>query len=147
MEGRGEDSRAVEEIWDERSSPFAKLERQWDDIYLAEFLEVTAAPRRGTPSWTTFLTASLRQFIARPSARALGGLLAPRPRHDEEGSDEAIEARPALPTPASSGASAELEGSAELLLRLHQQRRHQGDPSDKVPCRRYPQPQLQQQTP
>ncbi|KAL8441367.1 hypothetical protein Emag_007237 [Eimeria magna] len=45
---------------------------------------------------------------------ALGGLLAPRARHDEEDSDEVVEARPALPTPASSGVSAELEGSAEL---------------------------------
>ncbi|KAL8440917.1 hypothetical protein Emag_007614 [Eimeria magna] len=146
MKGRVEDSPAVEEIWDEWPSPFAKLERQWDDIYLAEFPEVTAAPRWGTPSWTSFLTAFSRQFIARPSARvreirgwkeipeyepeiqpdpnpvrfisaalqALGGLLAPRARLDEEDSDEVIEARPALPTPASSGVSADLEGSAEL---------------------------------
>ncbi|KAL8441267.1 hypothetical protein Emag_007320 [Eimeria magna] len=144
--GQVEDSPAVEEIWDEWPSFFAKLERQWDDIYLAEFPEVTAAPRWGTPSWTSFLTAFSRQFIARPSARvreirgwkeipeyepeiqpdpnpvkfisaalqALGGLLAPRTRFDEEDSDEVIEARPALPTPASSGVSAELEGSAEL---------------------------------
>ncbi|KAL8441281.1 hypothetical protein Emag_007309 [Eimeria magna] len=87
MKGQVEDSPAVEEIWDEWPSPFAKLERQWDDIYLAEFPEVTAAPR---------------------------GLLAPRARHDEEDSDEVIEARPALLTPASSGVSADLEGSAEL---------------------------------
>ncbi|KAL8441282.1 hypothetical protein Emag_007307 [Eimeria magna] len=45
---------------------------------------------------------------------ALGGLLAPRARLDEEDSDEVIEARPALPTPASSRMSADLEGSAEL---------------------------------
>ncbi|KAL8440919.1 hypothetical protein Emag_007613 [Eimeria magna] len=113
-ERKVEDSPAVEEIWDEWPSPFAKLESQWDDIYLAEFPEVTAAPRWATPSWTSFLTAFSRQFIARPSARALGGLLAPRARHDEEDNDEVIEARPALPTPASSGVSAELEGSAEL---------------------------------
>ncbi|KAL8441279.1 hypothetical protein Emag_007310 [Eimeria magna] len=146
MKGRVEDSPAVEEIWDEWPSPFAKLERQWDDIYLAEFPEVTAAPRWGTPSWTSFLTAFSRQFIARPSARvreirgwkeipeyepeiqldpnpvrfisaalqALGGLLATRERLDEEDSDEVIKARPALPRPASSGVSADLEGSAEL---------------------------------
>ncbi|KAL8449954.1 hypothetical protein Emag_003474 [Eimeria magna] len=146
MKGQVEDSPAVEEISDQWSSPFAKLERQWDDIYLAEFPEVTAAPRGGTPSWTSFLSAFSRQFIARPSARvrevrgwkeipeyepeiqpdpnpvrfifsalqALGGLLAPRARHDEEDSNEVVEARPALPTPASSGVSAELEGSAEL---------------------------------
>ncbi|KAL8441470.1 hypothetical protein Emag_007140 [Eimeria magna] len=135
MKGQVEDSPA-EEIWDEWPSPFAKLERQWDDIYLADFPEVTATPRWGTPSWTSFLTAFSRQFIARPSARvrevrgwkeipeyepeiqpdpnpALGALLAPRARHDEEDSDEVVEARPALPTPASSGVSAELEGSAE----------------------------------
>ncbi|KAL8440646.1 hypothetical protein Emag_007855 [Eimeria magna] len=126
MKGQVEDSPAVEEIW--------------------EFPEVTAAPRWGTPSWTSFLTAFSRQVIARPSARvreirgwkeipeyeaeiqpdpnpvrfisaalqALDGLLAPRARHDEEDSDEVIEARPALPTPASSEVSAELEGSAEL---------------------------------
>ncbi|KAL8442558.1 hypothetical protein Emag_006359 [Eimeria magna] len=137
MKGHVEDSPALEEIWDEWPSPFAKLERQWDDIYLADFPEVTAAPRWGTPSWTSFLIAFSTQFIARPSARvrevrgwkeipeyepeiqpdpnpALGGLLAPRARHDEENSDEVFEARPALPTPASSGVSAELEGSAEL---------------------------------
>ncbi|KAL8441149.1 hypothetical protein Emag_007410 [Eimeria magna] len=114
MKGHVEDSPAVEEMWDEWPSPFAKLERQWDDIYLAEFPEVTAAPRWRTPSWTRNLTAFSRQFIARPSARALGGLLAPRARHDEEDSDKVVEARPALPTPASSGVSAELEGSAEL---------------------------------
>ncbi|KAL8441298.1 hypothetical protein Emag_007297 [Eimeria magna] len=146
MKGQVEDSPAVEEIWDEWPSPFAKLERQWDDIYLAEFPDVTAAPRWGTPSWASFLTAFSRQFIARPSARvskirgwkdiqeyepeiqpdpnpvriisaalqALDGLLAPRARHDEEDSDEVVEARPALPTPASSEVSAELEGSAEL---------------------------------
>ncbi|KAL8440839.1 hypothetical protein Emag_007688 [Eimeria magna] len=137
MKGQVEDSPAAEEIWDEWPSPFAKLERQWDDIYLTEFPEVTAAPRGGAPSWTSFLTAFSRQFIARSSARvrevrgwkeipeyepafqadpnpALGGLLAPRARHDEEDSDEVVEARPALPTPASSGVSAELEGSAAL---------------------------------
>ncbi|KAL8448925.1 hypothetical protein Emag_003810 [Eimeria magna] len=137
MKGQVEDSPAVEEIWDEWPRPFAKLERQWDDIYLAEFPEVTAAPRWGTPSCTCFLTAFSRQFIARPSARvreirgwkeiqeyepeiqpdpnpALGGLLAPRARLDEKDSDQVVEARPALPTPASSGVSAELEGSAEL---------------------------------
>ncbi|KAL8446317.1 hypothetical protein Emag_004769 [Eimeria magna] len=132
MKGRVEDSPAVEEIWDEWPSPFAKLERQWDDIYLAEFPEVTAAPRWGTPSWTSFLTAFSRQFIARPSARvreirgwkeipeyepeiqpepnpvrfisaalqALGGLLAPRARLDEEDSDEAApSSSPAWPPP------------------------------------------------
>ncbi|KAL8440863.1 hypothetical protein Emag_007665 [Eimeria magna] len=146
MKRQVKDSPAVEEIWDEWSSPFAKLVRQWNDLYLAEFPEVTAAPRWGTPSWTSFLTACSRQFIARPSARvreirggketpeyepeiqpypnpvrflfsalqALGGLIAPRARHDEEDSDEVVEARPALPTPTSSGVSAELEGSAEL---------------------------------
>ncbi|KAL8439971.1 hypothetical protein Emag_007891 [Eimeria magna] len=135
MKGQVEGSPAVEEIWDEWPSPFAKLEKQWDYIYLAEFPEVTAAPRWGTPSWTSFLIAFSRQFIARPSARvreirgwkeipeyepeiqpdpnrvrfisaallASGGLLAPRARHDEEDSDEVIEARPALPTPANSG--------------------------------------------
>ncbi|KAL8440656.1 hypothetical protein Emag_007846 [Eimeria magna] len=47
---------------------------------------------------------------------SLGGcLLAPRARYDEEGSDEVVEARPALPTPVSSGVSAELEVSAELF--------------------------------
>ncbi|KAL8441242.1 hypothetical protein Emag_007338 [Eimeria magna] len=137
MKGQVEDSPAVGEMWDEWPSPFAKLERHWDDVYLAEFPEVTAAPRWETPSWTSFLTAFSRQFIARPSARvrevrgwkkipeyepeiqpdpnpALGGLLAPRARHEEEDSDGVVEARPALPTPASSGVSAELEGSAEL---------------------------------
>ncbi|KAL8440836.1 hypothetical protein Emag_007694 [Eimeria magna] len=114
MKGQVQDSLAVGENRDDWPSSFAKLERQWDDIYLAEFPEVTAAPRWGTPSWTSFLTAFSRQFIARPSARALGGLLAPRARHDEEDSDEVVEARPALPTPASSGVSADLEGSAEL---------------------------------
>ncbi|KAL8440304.1 hypothetical protein Emag_007883 [Eimeria magna] len=146
MKGQVEDSPAVEEIWDEWPSPSAKPERQWDDTYSAELPEVTAAPRWGTPSWTSFLTAFSREFIARPSARvreirgwkeipeyepeiqpdpkpvrfisaalpALGGLLAPRTRLDEEDSDEVIETRPALPTPASSGVSAELEGSAEL---------------------------------
>ncbi|KAL8443494.1 hypothetical protein Emag_005885 [Eimeria magna] len=48
------------------------------------------------------------------SGKALGGLLAPRARHDEEDSDEVVKARPALPTPASSGVSADLEGPAEL---------------------------------
>ncbi|KAL8440112.1 hypothetical protein Emag_007886 [Eimeria magna] len=146
MKGHVEDSPAEEKLWDECSSPFAKLERQWDDIYLAEFPEVTAAPRWGTPSWTSFLTAFSRHFIARPSARvrevrdwkgipeyepeiqpdpnpvrflfsalqALGGLIAPRARHDGEDSDEVVEARPALPTLAGSGVSAELEGSVEL---------------------------------
>ncbi|KAL8442583.1 hypothetical protein Emag_006340 [Eimeria magna] len=131
MKGQVEDSPAVEEIWDEWSSPFAKLE---------------TAPRWGTPSWTSFLTAFSRQFIARHSARvrevrgwreipeyepeiqpdpnpvrfifsalqALGGLLAPRARHDEEDSDKVVEARSALPTPPSSRVSAESEGSAEL---------------------------------
>ncbi|KAL8441468.1 hypothetical protein Emag_007149 [Eimeria magna] len=57
-----------------------------------------------------------RRSKANKGARkeALGGLLALRARHDEEGSDEVVEARPALPAPASSGVSAELEGSAEL---------------------------------
>ncbi|KAL8455870.1 hypothetical protein Emag_000303 [Eimeria magna] len=146
MKGQVEDSPTVEEIWDEWSSPFAELERKWDDIHLTEFPEVTAAPRWGTPSWTSFPTAFSRQFIARPSARvrevrgwmeipeyepeiqpdpnpvrflfstlqALGGLIAPRARHDEEDSDEVVEARAALPTPASSGVSAELGGSAAL---------------------------------
>ncbi|KAL8456153.1 hypothetical protein Emag_000015 [Eimeria magna] len=91
---------------------------------------VAREPQRAEP-------AEPRQFIARPSARvrevrgwkeipeyepeiqpdpnpALGGLLAPRARHDEEDSDEVVEARPALPTPASSGVSTEVEGSAEL---------------------------------
>ncbi|KAL8442995.1 hypothetical protein Emag_006153 [Eimeria magna] len=92
MKGQVEDSPAVEEMWDESPSPFAKLERQWDAIYLAEFPEVTAAPRWGTPSWTTELNHV----------------------NDEEDSDEVVEARLALPTSASSGVSAELEGSAEL---------------------------------
>ncbi|KAL8440825.1 hypothetical protein Emag_007700 [Eimeria magna] len=118
-------------------APFRETAKAGDDIYLAEFPEVTAAPRWGTPSRTSFLTASSRQFIARPSARvrevrgwkeipeyepeirpdpnpALGGLLAPRARLDEGDSDEVVEARPALPTPATSGVSAELKGSAEL---------------------------------
>ncbi|KAL8444779.1 hypothetical protein Emag_005334 [Eimeria magna] len=147
MKGQVEDSPAVEEIWDEWPSPFAKLERQWDDIYLAEFPEVTAAPRWGTPSWTSFLTAFSRQFIAGPSARvcevrgwkeipeyepkiqpdpnplrfissalqALGGLLAPRARHDEENSDEVVEARPALPAPASSRSLSRFGGVSRTL--------------------------------
>ncbi|KAL8443859.1 hypothetical protein Emag_005761 [Eimeria magna] len=170
MKGQVEDSPAVEEIWDEWPSPFAKLERQWDDIYLAEFPEVTVAPRWATSSWTSFLTAFLRQFIARPSGRVpdvRGGKEIPeyepeiQPDQNPEDSDEVVKARPAPPTPASSGVSAELEGSAELLpllaararrrrrslLRLHQQRPHPGDPSDRARCRRYPQPQLQQATP
>ncbi|KAL8440651.1 hypothetical protein Emag_007850 [Eimeria magna] len=45
MKGQVEDSPAVEEICDEWPSPFAKLERQWDDIYLAEFPTIyRAAP-------------------------------------------------------------------------------------------------------
>ncbi|KAL8449409.1 hypothetical protein Emag_003590 [Eimeria magna] len=48
VKGQVEDSPAVEEIWDEWPSPFAKLEKQWDDIYQAEFPEVTAAPRIGS---------------------------------------------------------------------------------------------------
>ncbi|KAL8441123.1 hypothetical protein Emag_007431 [Eimeria magna] len=120
MKGHVEDSPAVKEVW--------------------------AAPRWGTPSWTSFLTSFSRQFIAQPSARVrgvrswkeipeyepeiqpdpnpvgfissalqgLGGPLAPRARHDEEDSDEVIEARPALLRPASSGASPDLKGSAEL---------------------------------
>ncbi|KAL8441748.1 hypothetical protein Emag_006922 [Eimeria magna] len=146
MKGQVEDSPAVKEIWGEWPSSFAKLERQWEDIYLAEFPEVTAAPRWGTSSWRSFLTGFSTQFVARPSARvrevrgwkeipeyepkiqpdpnpvifmssalqALGCLLARRARHDEEDSDELVEARPALPTHASSGVSAELEGSADL---------------------------------
>ncbi|KAL8450002.1 hypothetical protein Emag_003470 [Eimeria magna] len=45
---------------------------------------------------------------------AFGGLLAAGAPHHEEDSCEVIEARPPLPTPASNGVSAELEGSAEL---------------------------------
>ncbi|KAL8442445.1 hypothetical protein Emag_006462 [Eimeria magna] len=115
--GQVEDSPAVEEMWDEWPSPFAKLERQWDDIYLAEFPEVTAAPRWGTPSLDELSHRLLKKIhcaVLGLALQALGGLLAPRARHDEEDSDEVVEARPALPTPASSGVSAELEGSAEL---------------------------------
>ncbi|KAL8441043.1 hypothetical protein Emag_007504 [Eimeria magna] len=64
--GQAEDSPAVEEIWDEWSSPFAKLERQRDDIYVAEFPEATAAPRWGTHSWTSFLTAFSRHSLSDP---------------------------------------------------------------------------------
>ncbi|KAL8441462.1 hypothetical protein Emag_007143 [Eimeria magna] len=137
MQRQVEDSPALDEIWDEWPSPFAKVERQCEDIYLAEFPKVAAARRRGTPSWTSSLTAFSRQFIVRPSARvrrfrgwkelpefepaiqpdlhpAPGGLLAPSARHDEKESGEVVKARPPLPTPVSSGLSAELEGSAEL---------------------------------
>ncbi|KAL8441265.1 hypothetical protein Emag_007321 [Eimeria magna] len=165
MKGQVEDSPAVEEIWDEWPSPFAKLERQWDDIYLAEFPEVTAAPRWGTPSWTSFLTAFSRQFIARPSARvreirgwkeipeyepeiqpdpnpvrfisaalqALGGLLAPRTRLDEEDSDEQSSRRCRRLRP--QHRARRHRGRP----RLHRQRRRLGNAPDRARCRRYPQ--------
>ncbi|KAL8442992.1 hypothetical protein Emag_006157 [Eimeria magna] len=170
MKGQVEDSPAVEEIWDEWSSPLAKPERQWDDIYLAELPEVTAVPRdRGPPRREETAQGARAQArcVARSVSREVrrakregcvqtavrlhrvaevrgwkeipeyepeiqpdpspvrflfsalqalggGGSLAPRARHEEENIDEAVEERPALPTPASSRVSADLEGSAEL---------------------------------
>ncbi|KAL8440834.1 hypothetical protein Emag_007692 [Eimeria magna] len=47
--------------------------------------------------------------------QALGGRIAPRSWHGDEESDEVVEARPGLPTPACSRVSAELEGSADFV--------------------------------
>ncbi|KAL8440716.1 hypothetical protein Emag_007796 [Eimeria magna] len=90
--GQFEDSPAVEEIWDEWRSPF----RNWKGSGT-------------TSSWT--ISPKLQQLCA---MQALGGLIAPRARHEEEDSDEVVESLPALPTAASSRVSAKLEERAEL---------------------------------
>ncbi|KAL8431878.1 hypothetical protein ACSSS7_004976 [Eimeria intestinalis] len=70
MKAKLEDSPSAEDIWVIWPSSFAKLEKQWDDIYVAEFPEAMGTPRWGTPAWKDFLTEYSRFFIARPAPRA-----------------------------------------------------------------------------
>ncbi|KAL8434916.1 hypothetical protein ACSSS7_002803 [Eimeria intestinalis] len=70
MKGKLKDSSSAEDIWDIWPSPFEKLEKQWDNIYIAEFPEITGRQNQGEEEGTD---GAPEATVGSPTHLSLGG--------------------------------------------------------------------------